>query len=470
MANITGTNGNDTLTGTTADDIIQGLDGNDRIIISTGQDSIDGGAGNDTVDLRSIETGVSLTLSAGGGFLTTGRPTGNPNEIVVFSTLDHIENIVGNSKYSNSIDPGRFESGQMDIDLSINRVTYTPPSGVTSTFTIKNFDNINGAGGDNRLAGNNRNNQIFGGLGNDVVIGSKGNDNLNGFNSLTSNLFTNDINTLDYSNLGHAVKVSLNQRIVRIGLSPYFSLIQDGTTDKGSFGKDTIANFDKIIGANNKVNTLDLSTSVDGASVDINLANNSLNTNLNISPIQGLPTTFKYEVVNFTNAIGSKGNDTIVGANRNSKLTGGGGSDIITGGSKNDIITGSDSTNRGVDEIDTLTGGGGRDKFILVDKNGAYYISNGSNDYALITDFNLFQDSISIGNCKDYSFAIEGGNTIDLFSGKDANTRDLIAKIQITGGISSSSSSRSIAGSTLNIDSIVSKIDILSGSDATADA
>jgi hypothetical protein len=145
-------------------------------------------------------------------------------------------------------------------------------------------------------------------------------------------------------------------------------------------------------------------------------------------------------------------------------LTGGGGSDSITGGSKNDRLTGTDSTARGVGEVDTLTGGGGRDRFILGDKNGAYYVGNGSNDYATITDFNLFQDSIDLGSLKNYSFALEGTNTIDLFSGKDVNTRDLVAKIQIAGGISSvASNSRSIAGASPNLDSIISKIDVLSG-------
>ena len=142
------------------------------------------------------------------------------------------------------------------------------------------------------------------------------------------------------------------------------------------------------------------------------------------------------EVVNFVNAIGTKGDDKIVGANKNSELTGGGGNDTITGGNKKDILTGTDSTARGVGEVDILTGGGGRDKFILGDTNGAYYVGKGNDDYATITDFNLFQDSISIGSLKDYSFAAGGNNTINLYSGKDVQTRDLVAKIQLAGGIS----------------------------------
>jgi Ca2+-binding RTX toxin-like protein len=217
------------------------------------------------------------------------------------------------------------------------------------------------------------------------------------------------------------------------------------------------------------VNEIDASGNADGYSLDLNLANNSLKiNNPNASPQQ-------IEVTNFVNVIGTKSNDAIIGANKNSKLTGGGGNDTITGGTKNDRLTGTDPTARGVGEVDTLTGGGGKDKFVLGDKNGAYYVGKGSNDYALINDFNIFNDSLDLVKLKDYSFGLEGNNTINLFSGKDANTRDLIAKIKIADagnliskGSSLSSKSSSILGeSNLNIDAIVAKLDILSGSNST---
>ncbi len=133
---------------------------------------------------------------------------------------------------------------------------------------------------------------------------------------------------------------------------------------------------------------------------------------------------------------GGVGNDILFGDAGSNTLVGGAGNDKITGGNQNDIITGSDRTARGVGEVDILTGGGGRDKFILGNANRAYYVGNRANDYAKITDFNLFQDSIDLGNFKNYSFALEGASTIDLFSGKDVKTRDLIAKIELAGGTS----------------------------------
>jgi hypothetical protein len=101
-----------------------------------------------------------------------------------------------------------------------------------------------------------------------------------------------------------------------------------------------------------------------------------------------------------------------------------------------DILTGTDSTARGVGEVDSLTGGGGRDRFVLGDSNGAYYVGQGNNDYAKISDFNLRQDSLDFGSAKNISFKIESSGTIDLFAGTDPSSRDLIAKIQVKGGFS----------------------------------
>jgi Ca2+-binding RTX toxin-like protein len=328
MANITGTNGNDTLTGTAGDDIILGLDGNDRIIGSAGNDTIIGGDGYDTLDYSKI-----------------GRP------ITILA-----------SWFFEIVRPGALLNSDLKADKS--------------------------------------------GLGKDIF-----------------------------------------------GTSFLTSIPESLTKDQG---------FQKIIGANHQKNTFDASASNNVASLDINLAQNWLKVNISQANVSDKRTQ-QFELVNFVDVIGGKFNDKIVGGNKNNKLTGGGGNDTITGGNKNDIITGTDATARGVGECDTLTGSGGRDKFVLGDKNGAYYVGHGNNDYALITDFNLFQDSISIGSLKNYSFALEGTNTIDLYSGKDVNTRDLIAKIQISGGISAvASNAKSVMSTDASLNALVSRIDVVS--------
>lgn len=485
MAIIIGTEGADTLQGVNVDplftignDNITALGGDDLIIGSTGRDAIDGGDGNDTIDFSSAN--APIFLSSLGDFIgTTPRNPfpGSPTTAEIKSDLNNVEIFVGNPNFSNTIyDPGlRSSFGSIDVDLSLNKLEYYLSTGTLfKAFTVKNFDNILAVSGNNRLAGNDRNNNISGGIGADVIFGSKGNDNLEGARLFPSGTSSSDRDTLDYSNLGNTIVLSPKIFSPNPNGFPEIKLF-GGSIDKGTFGKDNISNFQKIVGAIDKANTIDVSTAdSESTRLDVNLANNSLKI-MNVPDLGNQ----QVEVVNFVNVVGGKYDDTIVGSNKNSKLTGGGGNDTITGGTGNDRITGTDSTFKGVGEVDKLTGGGGKDKFVIGDRNAAYYLGNGANDYANITDFNLFQDSIDVGSLKDYSFGFDGTGTVDLFAGKDITTRDLVAKIQIAdlglvaatkGTTSDKMASVSDGVSTTGIDVISSKIDIVSGGNSMADA
>lgn len=478
MANIVGTDNADTLQGTNAtlqssgDDTITALGGDDLILATTGFDSINGGEGNDTIDLGGIDKDLIL-ISSGDRIVDILSRGILPR---LDSRITNIETIIGNPNRRNLIaDSGGFSpSGSIDVDLAANRLTYyTVEDRIipARTVTIKNFDNIQTAFGNNRLAGNDRDNSITGGpfavpaINTNFVIGSKGNDTLYG------GAANND--TLDYSNLGQAV-----QLLVGSPKTTIFNRANFATVDKGTFGIDSIDAFEHIIGTTNQDNTIDASTATTSYGIVLNLASNSL-TSTDIQNFTSTTGVDHIEVINFVNAIGTKNNDTIVGGNKNSKLTGGGGNDTITGGTKNDRITGTDSNARGVGEVDTLTGGGGNNKFILGDRNSAYYLGNGSNDYATITDFNIFKDSIDLGSLRNYSFAIEATGTVDIFAGRNVNTRDLIAKIQLSdlslASINKGVSSNKVAsilngGSVSSIDAISSKIDIISEDRSTTDA
>jgi Ca2+-binding RTX toxin-like protein len=466
MANITGTNGKDTLKGTVGDDIIKGLNGNDIIIASDGNDTIDGGVGNDTADYSNLPNDIATDIDSNGSLQVAHFVNPNSDGTLFFKdTLTNIETIIGNAQERNSVNGGQALS--VDIDLSQNRFTYSLPTG-SKTITVKNFSNVSGSAGKDRIKGNDLNNNISGGPGNDVIIGSKGNDTIFGYRTGFGPNSTTFKQTLDYSNIGSTIKL----------------MVSEFKIDKGGLGVDSVvvAPFQKVIGVANKNNTIDASNFAEDRKFDVNLTTNLLTQYFDAVPIfNQLAYTQKLEVVNFVNVIGSKFNDKIVGGNKNSQLSGGGGNDIITGGNGNDIITGgsgndtinggngndritgTDSTARGNYEVDILTGGGGRDKFVLGDKNGAYYVANGNDDYAKITDFDLFQDSISIGSLKNYSFALAGNNSIDLYSGKDVKTRDLIAKIQIAGGISSvASNAKSAMSPDASLNALIGKINIIS--------
>src|SRR4051812_7304787 len=56
MATITGTDGNNTLRGASADDTLYGLAGNDSLTGSGGADALYGGTGNDTLNMDAADT------------------------------------------------------------------------------------------------------------------------------------------------------------------------------------------------------------------------------------------------------------------------------------------------------------------------------------------------------------------------------------------------------------------------------
>jgi Ca2+-binding RTX toxin-like protein len=88
---------------------------------------------------------------------------------------------------------------------------------------------------------------------------------------------------------------------------------------------------------------------------------------------------------------GNSLNNTLSGNAGNNSLFGGAGRDSLFGGDGNDTLWGTDASRR--NEIDTLTGGGGADLFVLGDASVVFYNDGlasqvGNTDYALITDFN----------------------------------------------------------------------------------
>ncbi|BAY41396.1 hypothetical protein NIES2111_57920 (plasmid) [Nostoc sp. NIES-2111] len=155
------------------------------------------------------------------------------------------------------------------------------------------------------------------------------------------------------------------------------------------------------------------------------------------------------------------GDDYLDGGNGNDTLRGGTGNDTLNGGNGNDTLIGAETPGTvpiefriyGIGEIDTLTGGNGSDTFVLglpglneVGNIDSFYgsrnrdpggglITQGNNDYALITDFNSTQDTIQLaGTINDYVLGSSGDG---LPSGigiyltiPDSATNELIAIVQ----------------------------------------
>lgn len=217
---------------------------------------------------------------------------------------------------------------------------------------------------------------FIGGFGNDVYVAGFGNTIFDG---------QAGIDVVDYT--------PVNQSI---------SLGAYGFVNKGTAGIDQLISIENIIAPAGFANLIDGSTANGtGASMNVNLAANSLT--VNVSPTQAI----NLIVQNFVNVIGTSQNDTIVGNGANNFLAGGAGNDIL----------------RGNGGFDMLVGGTGSDAFVLGD---AITLDGLGSDFVTIADWTPGVDFIVTGgNPNAYSFGfanVSGSSLLDtvVFFGNDA--------------------------------------------------
>ena len=424
---------------------------------SKGNFTIDGRNGLDTVDYSQLGQDVTIgqgtitdrgrqaAIAKGGGFGT--------------DTITNVETFVGATGKTNTIDGSAVvDNTSFSVDLSSNQLSFDKLFGQGESFgvNVAGFNQVIGTKNNDTIKGNDGDNILSGGAGNDTFLGTKGKDTYKG---------DGGSNTLDYSQLGSQVNLS-----IIIANQPDGSISERILGDKGPLigsgrgafyrdGNDNIIGINKFVGVPGENNSVGIFGPNNGT-VNIDLSKNSLT----IENLPGGPQVF--EIVNFKNATGTERSDTIVGNDAGNILsgdygddilTGGNGNDILSGGVGNDILTGGNGNNllrgdNGSDillggngddildggdsfgraEVDRLTGGGGSNTFVLGSGFYTYYLGNGANDYAFITDFDLTKDRIQLANNKDaISLKFDkGSGTIDLFS-KQSGSKDLIAKVKL---------------------------------------
>lgn len=114
---------------------------------------------------------------------------------------------------------------------------------------------------------------------------------------------------------------------------------------------------------------------------------------------------------------GQEGNDNLFGEQGNDVLIGDIGNDYLYGGEADDLLIGVkvESLTPGAVEVDYLSGGNGKDTFVLGDALEVYYddgldTTRGVDDYAVIEDFNFQDDVIRLhGNADNYSLEVVDG-------------------------------------------------------------
>ncbi|MHC5599267.1 MAG: hypothetical protein ACYTXC_25540 [Nostoc sp.] len=367
---LSGGNGNDTLDGGGGNDTLNGGAGTDTIKGSQGNDNIDGGDGIDTADYSQLAQ--SITLSGVG----TIQKAGGLGQ----DQLLHIEKIVANASVANNtIDASQSSAG---VFITVNLQTQSlaannvPVLG-TLPFTVVNFDNVIGTNANDSIIGDNQNNQLSGGDGNDTLDGGLGIDTLNG----------------------------------GVGDDSYIvDSTADTITEAANSGTDTVRpSVSYTLGANLEKLRLTGISNINGTGNSLNnflfanTANNTLNGRAGNDTLDG-----------------NLGNDILNGEDDNDSLQGGEGNDILNGGSGDDILIGVYPANilpPGLGETDTLTGGGGADRFILGDAVNIFYDDNNSanpgfGDFATLTDFDSSQDRIQLkGSVQDYRLQVVETNT-----------------------------------------------------------
>jgi Ca2+-binding RTX toxin-like protein len=116
---------------------------------------------------------------------------------------------------------------------------------------------------------------------------------------------------------------------------------------------------------------------------------------------------------------GGQGNDFLSGGQGDDVIMGGAGNDVVLGGQGDDVLFGGQPGTPGTLEKDILSGGDGRDRFVLYDSDAdrTFYTGFGDADYADILDFTA-EDKLVLGAGESYSFS-QNGNNAEIFSNGD---------------------------------------------------
>ncbi|PPS42416.1 hypothetical protein B1A85_15375 [Chroococcidiopsis sp. TS-821] len=379
-----GNSGNNNIAGLGGNDTLFGGAGNDTLSGGTGNDILYGGVGNDQL----FGNEGSNTLYGGAGNDTLSGGTGN--DILYGGDGNDVlyGNPIGYAGGNNTLFGGAGNDTLYGGDFN---------------------DLLDGGVGNDRLFGYSGNDTLFGRAGNDSLDGGSGSDVLYGGDG-DDTLIPSDVN--------------IRQSFF---LYDFLFFYGDGSPDLlvGGDGNDTyiiVESGDRIIEAPN-------------AGIDTVIAYNSYSLGDNIENLT------LAEQRDFSSGISGTGNrldNIIVGNSSNNTIRGQAGNDFIDGGAGNDLIAG---TNRGIGEIDTLTGGSGSDRFILGSATTVFYndgnpTTPGFGDYALITDFNSDEDTIRLnGRRTDYYLVaspegLPAGTA--LYYRQQGATDELIAIIQST--------------------------------------
>ncbi len=373
IENLTGGSGNDTFTGDNNDNIFIGGAGADTLIGGDGADTLSGGLGNDNLQGGLGTDTVSYANAAGSVTVnfSTNTATGDGSD-----TLSGIENILGsafndtfidaNANNNNTFTGGTgndtLSYGLANVAVSVNLAAGTASGRGIDVFS--GIENVIGGSGADSFIGDVNDNTFTGGTGNDTVdysanaagiiadlsTGVAGSGTITGNGIGTDSVISMEriigtdfgdtlisglgadtfvagagTDTISFANIATAVTVTLTAGTPGSGSATgqgadSFSGIEHiiGSSQNDTFQASTTAGSNEILDAGTGIDTISYSTVTTAVTIDL------FNGQANGTSI-GTDT-----LLNFENATGGTGNDTLIGSAGDNVLTGGAGSDTVS--------------------------------------------------------------------------------------------------------------------------------------------
>jgi len=387
ISSISGTDGGDTLQGSTQADLILGNAGDDTIAGGHGNDFLSGGAGSDTY-VWSVGDGADTISDAGEAddidtLVLHGVQSDQVTLISNVGSTDIIVDVGGQQ-----ITLRDQQSG--DTARALERIVFddgtvwTAPD-ISSRLTIVGTDNtdyIYGSGTDDHIFSRGASDTIFerGGSGHSTIDGGGDYDRVVFQNVATSILVNLALGTASGPGIATTMLTSIEAVETDAGDDTLIGadggnvllagdgndLVEGGAGDDildGGAGNDVLAG-----GAGN--NYLYGGDGIDTASYASAIA--GVTVNLAVPTAQNTGGAGTDTLIGVENLIGSSYNDVLTGDGGDNALAGGGGDDTLDGGGG----------------ADTLSGGAGHDTFT--------FLASFGND--VITDFDTGEDVLSFGS------------------------------------------------------------------------
>ncbi len=398
MALFNGTNGNDSLTGTSFSDTLRGFAGNDTLSGGFfGDDILDGGDGNDTASYLKFGNNINASLETNKATFFGGS-----------GTFIGIENLIGGNNQDVLIGNG----GNNQLDGSAGGDDISGRAGDDRLFGGDGFDILRGELGNDQLFGGNDSDVLDGGDGGDFLSGDKGNDTMIG-GSGDDGFFWVDGDGSDLIQGGDG----------RDNLGFNGAIAQGDNLDLTQSGSDVILRRTNLVPITLTTTGIESFNAINGLGGDdvLNISNLGFASGVQFIQFTGGDGNDRLNTTNVSaniNASGGNGNDFLFSSNGNDTLFGNGGSDVLSGGNGSDRITGAE-TGGGKGEIDLLIGGAGADTFVLgqsgitsyddrdglLDRVEDFFNGNieidGLSDFARIVDFQSGVDRIQLGGLRD---------------------------------------------------------------------